>query len=277
MDFSIITPSFNYGRYIGDCLESVASQHGVSIEHLVMDAGSSDNTAQVVRGFPHATFFQEPDEGMSHAINKGFIKAKGTWLMWLNADDFLQPGALAAVMEFASSHPDADAIYGTYQFVDASGKAIRTMKLLPYNRFVSLHYGCYVPSTATFLKRKSTVAEGHLLDKRMRLVMDNEYYVRLSLAGKKLIYFPRVLASFRIHENNLSSVGGVARGGLDAELEFATKRAESEAVRRTYGITISKNIAVTHGFDALLYLIAWLAKGFLKLPTYFSVSAPKEG
>lgn len=275
MDFSIITPSFNYGRYIGDCLESVALQQGVTFEHLVMDAGSKDNTAQVAGGFPHAEFCQEPDEGMSDAINKGFLKAKGTWVMWLNADDFLQPGALAAVKQFALSNPSADVIYGTYQFIDEGGNMIRTMRLLPYSRFISMHYGCYVPSTATFLKRESTVNQGHLVDKRMRLVMDNEYYARLSLSGKQLVYFPKVLASFRIHENNLSSIGGIARGGLDAELVFATKRAESEAVRRTYGITLSKNMAITHALDSILYLIAWLLKGFLKLPTYFSVSAPK--
>jgi glycosyltransferase involved in cell wall biosynthesis len=84
MDFTIVTASYNYGHYIGECLESVATQDGVTIEHLVMDAGSKDDTAAVVAGFPHASFFQEPDKGMTDGINKGFRRAKGRWVMWLN-------------------------------------------------------------------------------------------------------------------------------------------------------------------------------------------------
>lgn len=277
MDFTIVTPSYNYGRYIGDCLASVANQQGVSCEHLVMDAGSTDDTAEVVSRYPHATFFQEPDKGMSDAINKGFRKAKGKWVMWLNTDDFLEPGALAAVKEHAEKHPGADVIFGTYRFINAEGSLIQNMRLLPYNRFISLHYGCYVPSTATFLRRETTIGEGHLVDERMRLVMDNEYYVRLSLAGKRLIYFPKVLANFRIHNENLSSIGGTSRGGLTAELAHASKRAESEAVRRTYGITLSRNHAITHGADCVLYFAAWFLKGLLKLPYFFPTpGSPKK-
>ena len=97
MDFTIVTPSFNYGRHIGECLASVASQEGVTFEHLVMDAGSDDETGEVVRKYPHATFFQEPDKGMSDGINKGFQKAQGRWVMWLNADDRLRPRRAARV------------------------------------------------------------------------------------------------------------------------------------------------------------------------------------
>jgi len=66
IDVTIVTPSFNYGRYIADCLKSVASQEGVTLKHLVMDAGSTDNTRELVANYPHATFFQEPDE-MEHS------------------------------------------------------------------------------------------------------------------------------------------------------------------------------------------------------------------
>jgi glycosyltransferase involved in cell wall biosynthesis len=269
MDFSIITPSYNYGRYIRDCLGSVAAQDGVSFEHLVMDACSTDDSASIVEEFPHATLFQEPDEGMTDAINKGFLLAKGEWVMWLNADDMLEKGALAAVREFARHHPASDLIYGTYRFIDAGGRTIRLMKLLDYSRFISMHHGCYVPSTATFLRRSTTIGQGHLPDIRMRLVMDNEYYARLSLAGKKLTYSPKSLARFRIHDQNLSSIGGIERGGLTTELSYARKRAESEAVRRTYGWTFSGNIMLTHAVDYLLYLSARLLKGAMKLRYYF--------
>src|SRR6056297_2520300 len=95
MDFTIITPNLNYGRFLGECLESVAAQRDVTLEHLVFDGGSSDDSAEVVARSPHATWIQEHDGGMSEAINKGFDRAKGDWVMWLNADDRLKPGVLA--------------------------------------------------------------------------------------------------------------------------------------------------------------------------------------
>lgn len=271
IDFTIITPSLNYGRFIGDCLESVAAQEGVSYEHLVLDAGSDDETAEVVAGYPKATFVQEEDDGMSDAINKGFRRAKGKWVMWLNADDLLLPGALATVKDFGQRHTKHDVIFGTYNFIDVEGKVTKKMRLLPYNRFISMHYGCYVPSTATFLRRATTIDEGHLLDIRMRLVMDNEFYARLDVHEKSFVYLPKLLASFRIHDQNLSELGGVVRGGLDNELRYAQKAAEAEAVRRTYGITLSSNRFIAHGFDAIFYGLAWIWKGISKLPAYFRV------
>ena len=71
IDFTIVTASYNYGNYIGECLQSVAAQDGVTLEHLVMDAGSKDDTAEVVAGFPHASFFQEPSETPAPSVNAG--------------------------------------------------------------------------------------------------------------------------------------------------------------------------------------------------------------
>lgn len=266
MDFTIITPSFNYARYIADCLQSVASQEGVTFEHLIMDACSTDNTAEIVSQFPHATFYQESDNGMSDAINKGFQKAKGRWVMWLNADDFLATNALKSVLDFVSSRPDLDVVFGTYNFVDKDGKKIRTMRLLPYSLFISLHYGCYVPSTSTFFRRATTISDGLILDDRLKTVMDNEYYARLSLAGRKFAYYPRVLAGFRIHDANLSHVGGVKHGTFDDAFQNAKMGIESEAIRRTYGVSLFSNSVINHALDFFLYFVAWVLKGLFKLP-----------
>lgn len=240
-----------------------------------MDAGSDDDTSEVAAGFDHAEFIQESDDGMSDAINKGFHLAQGDWVMWLNADDQLLPDSLAAIKKFAQARPNADIIFGTYQYIDEAGEIIRTMKLLPYSRFISMHYGCYVPSTATFIRRSSIIDEGHLVDKRLRLVMDNEYYARLHKSGKKIVYFPKVLAKFRIHDSNLSGIGGIPRGTFDRELALAAKRAESEAVRRTYGFTPFKRYGFTLGTDFIFYMAAWALKGLMKMPFYFSTSTPE--
>ena len=240
MDFTIVTPSYNYARYIGACLQSVASQDGVTCEHLVMDAGSNDGTAEVVANYPHAQWFQEPDKGMSDGINKGFLKAKGRWVMWLNADDLLRPGALRAVKEFADSRPEADVIYGCWNFVDGAGKFIRRMTVFPFRRGMIANHGCYIASTATFFRRERTIGEGHLLNIAFRSVMDGEYFCRLSRLGKNFAYLPRVLADFRLHDESISQ-RNLGKEDIDGVLAHQRQLAESRAIRRVYGVKLFKD------------------------------------
>jgi glycosyltransferase involved in cell wall biosynthesis len=263
-EFTIITPSFNYGRYIGDCLQSIASQEGITIEHLVMDAGSTDNTAEVVVKFPHASFFQEPDKGMSDGINKGFIKAKGKWVMWLNADDRLHLGALKAIKEHAETHPSADVIFGCWNFISGDGSFQRTMTLFPYSQKMMLYLGCYVGSTSTFYRKSSVIDEGHMLNIDFRYVMDGEYYARLGFIGKKFSYIPKVLADFRLHGENLSKKN---YGKSDASgcLQLQKQIAESRSIRRAYGMTLFKDDNLNALIDSICYLFYRAVKMSLKL------------
>jgi glycosyltransferase involved in cell wall biosynthesis len=263
MDFTIITPSLNYGHFISECLESVATQEHVTFEHLVMDAGSKDNTAEVVSRFPDAMFYQEPDKGMSDGINKGFLKAQGKWVMWLNADDRLNPGALAAVKDFAETHMDADVIYGCWNFVDAEGRFMRRMTVFPFDRSMIANHGCYIASTATFYHRETTIAEGHLLNIRFRSVMDGEYFCRLSAAGKNFKYLPKVLADFRLHDESISQ-RNLGRADIDGILAHQQQLAESRAIRRVYGVKLFKDEMLNGIVEGVVYHAYRLLKGILR-------------
>ncbi len=264
MDFSIITPSYNYGHYIGECLQSVAEQQGVTFEHLVMDAGSRDDTAEVVARFPHASFFQEPDKGMSDGINKGFRRAKGKWVMWLNADDRLKPGALQAVKEFADTHPEADVIYGCWNFMNAEGDFIRRMTLFPFDRRILIQYGCYIGSTACFYHWETTIGQGHLLDTDFGFCMDGEYYARLASLGKRFTYCPQVMADFRLHGESISQQG-LGKDDMKNVLRTQRLAAEPRAIRRIYGIKLFKDEHLNNIVDALLFHAFRLKKGMLKV------------
>ncbi|MCO5052607.1 MAG: glycosyltransferase [Verrucomicrobiae bacterium] len=205
MKFSIVTPSYNQGRYLPDCIESVKAQTGVSWEHLVIDAGSTDETLDVLRAHAHLKWVSEPDQGMSDGINRGFRKATGDWVMWLNTDDYLLPGALAKVAAVANRHPTADIIYGDCLFVDQARQPIRRKRDHRFHFGVLLFYGCYIASTSTFLKRR-IITDGQLLDLDYKVCMDFEYYVRLALAGYRFEYLPEVLAEFRWHGQNTSTI-----------------------------------------------------------------------
>jgi len=265
MDFTIITPNLNGGRFLSDCLSSVAAQEGVELEHLLIDGGSTDDSAEVAKGFPHVQWLQGPDDGMSDAINKGFDRARGEWVMWLNSDDLLKPGALAEVKRFADTQPVADVIYGAYDFVDESGGHIRSLKLLPWSPFISIHHCCYVPSTACFIRRSTVIGEGHRLRTDFHYVMDGEFYARIDRIGKRFAYMPVRLAEFRLHGGNASMRHLGKDRDMERILSAERQHVESRAIRRAYGITLFDDPYLNGLLDGFLWLSAKGWKGVRKI------------
>lgn len=282
MLITIITPNLNYGRFLGDCLQSVACQipdHSsaaadkkkmragrpcsLAIEHLILDGGSTDESAAVAARFPHATWIQEPDEGMSDAINKGFDLAKGDWVIWLNADDRLKPDALARVSSFLES-TDADVIYGDWDFIDANGGFLRHVKAPRWSMFVHVHHHCYVGSTAAFYRNSTVIGHGHRLRKDFRYVMDGEFYARLHAAGKRFRHVALPLADFRLHGSNASQRHLGKSRDMDAILAAERQHVESRAIRRAYGITLFEDPYLNGLLDGLLWIVAKAWKGWLR-------------
>lgn len=262
--FSIVTASYNYGHYIHECLQSVASQCDVTFEHLIMDACSKDNTVDVVASFPHAQFFQEPDRGMSDGINKGFLRAKGKWVMWLNADDKLMPGALKAVADFIAQHPQADVVFGGWNYVDAAGAFIRRNIPIPFDRNILIQHGCYIGSTACFYKRETTIGEGHLLNADFGYCMDGEYYARLSKLGKTFVRIPEVIAEFRLHAESISQQN-LGKSDLNSVLKFQRQSAEPRTIRRIYGIKWFRDENLNLIMDGIFHHVFRLKKGLVKI------------
>ena len=255
MDFTLITPSLNYGRFLGACLESVAGQEGVSLEHWVLDGGSTDDSAAVAARFPHVTWIQEPDQGMSDAINKGFTRAQGEWVMWLNADDRLKPGVLGELLPLLRTL-DADLVYGDWDFVDEDGRKIRTVHAPRWSRFVHIHHHCFIGSTAAFLRRSTVMDAGHRLRTEFHYVMDGEFYARLDAAGLKFERVPLCLADFRLHGNNASQRHLGKTRDMDMILAAERQHIESRAIRRAYGITLFEDPYLNGLVDGLLWIAA---------------------
>ena len=264
VDFTIVTPSYNYGKYIGECLASVAEQEGVTYEHLVYDAGSEDDTARVVGEFEGVTFVEESDRGMCDAINKGFRAAKGRWVMWLNADDRLKSGALRAVLDHAEKDEEADVIYGGWDFVDGEGLVVREMTIFPFQKRMLCYLGCYLGSTATFYRNETVLEKGHLLDEDFRYIMDGEYYNRLADLGMRFSYLHARLADFRQHGGNLSLRNRGGESGISDELKLQKQYAETIAIRRFYGWQGVQSAPWVWFFDGLAFGYYQLKKFFCK-------------
>ena len=158
---SVVTPSFNQGSFIGDALESVRLQNYKNHEHLVIDGMSTDGTVDLLRD--HATnnrrdnmlWISERDGGQSEALNKGFRRAKGEIIGWLNSDDRYRAGCFEHIVQAFEDNPEVDIFYGDYLMVDAVGKVLRIRREIEFNAFVLLYHRIlYIPTTATFFRRR---------------------------------------------------------------------------------------------------------------------------
>ncbi|MDP4721497.1 MAG: glycosyltransferase, partial [Akkermansiaceae bacterium] len=174
------------------------------LEHIVIDACSTDETHEVLASYPHLIWTSEKDEGMSDGINKGFNKATGDWLMWLNCDDFLLPGALAKVADFIRKNPDADVIHGDCEYIEEDKTPIRRKYDTTVDEWDLLFVGCIIPSTSAFYRRK-IIDTGQLLDVSYKNCMDWEFYLRLVREGYRFAYVPELLAAFRWYEESTTS------------------------------------------------------------------------
>ena len=268
MHFTIITPNLNGGRFLRDCLSSVASQEGVELEHWVMDGGSTDDSEEIARSFPHVRWNQEPDKGMSDAINKGFDRSQGEWVMWLNSDDWLKPGALAKLKAMAERHPEADVIYGDMEFVNERGEFIRRLRLPSWSPFVSIHHCCYVPSTSAILRRATVIVPGFRLREDFHCVMDGELYARLHQAGKRFVHLPESLAAFRWHGDNASQRDLKKDKDMERIVRAERQHVESRSIRRAYGITLFEDPYLNGLVDGILWIVARGWKGVLKMKNF---------
>ncbi len=243
MKFSIITPSFNQGRFLPDCVESVLSQSGVELEHIVTDAGSTDATLEVIGCYPDLQWTSEPDNGMSDGINKGFLKATGDWVMWLNCDDYLLPGALAKVAAYIAQHPEAYIVHGDCIYVAEDKKPIRRKYDTPVDEWDLLFVGCCIPSTATFYRRE-IIESGHLLDVSYRNCMDWEYYLRLTRVGYHFGYIPEALAGFRWHEESTTQTHWqrMIAEGLRAQREHIASRGLPDLLKNAIALKALRKI-----------------------------------
>ena len=223
---SIVTPSFNSGKYIEDAILSVLGQKYENFEHIIVDGGSKDGTVEILKKYPHLRWVSEPDKGQSDALNKGFRMATGEIVGWLNADEFYLPKAFETIASAWTIHPEATIWYGDAIFSDAKGDFLRYRKSNLFDKQILLYYGPFLATCTTFIN-KTIIEEDFFLDVAYHYVMDQEYLVRLATAGKEFFYTSKELAVFRWTGENKSL------NNIPASF------AESLSIRRKYGVTRS--------------------------------------
>lgn len=208
---TVVTPSFNQGRFLEETLLSVLNQHYPNLEYIVMDGGSPDESISILQKYGARLSFwaSEKDRGQCHAINKGFARATGEILTWLNSDDMLAPGALAAVaLGFHLS--GADMVTGICQLhqdgtvlnqhlTSCEDGPLSVEELLDQEHCWDAGQFFYQPEV--FFTRNLWEKAGGHLDESLYFSLDYELWLRFASAGARLKVLGAPLALYRVHQD----------------------------------------------------------------------------
>lgn len=226
---SIVTPSLNQAAFLSRAIESVLSQGHPAIEYIVRDGGSTDGSQEILARYgDRLRWVSEPDGGQSAALNRGFAEARGEILAYLNSDDLLRPGAVAAVAEHFRRHPECDLLYGDADYLDEDDRIIGAYATEPYS-FARLAEENIVCQPAAFWRSRLGRRVGPF-DEALRYAMDYDYWLRIAQAGGRIEYLPRTLAASRLHPRAKT----VAERPRVLREIFAVSEARLGRVGRTY-------------------------------------------
>lgn len=221
--FSIITPSFNQGKFIEETLESVFNQTYTNYEHIIIDGGSTDETIEILKKYKakypsKIKWISEKDKGQSDAINKGLKMAAGDILCYLNSDDIFIPNTLQLVADFFTKNKEADWLTGNYIIIDENGNEIQSFIKNYKTILASMPFKERLLEIVNFINQPSTFWRkqvykkigGFSLDYRYN--MDYDYWIRMIKAGYKINYINKPLSKFRIHRKS--------KGGSGYKIQF---------------------------------------------------------
>jgi glycosyltransferase involved in cell wall biosynthesis len=196
---SIVTPSLNQGRFLEATIQSVLSQDYPRIEYIIVDGGSNDGSVDLIRNYASrlSSWISEPDDGQTDAINKGFDRANGQILAWLNSDDTYTPGAVAAAVRALEACPECGLIYGGANYVDEHGQKIGKFPAAQTD-LARLRQGyVHIPQQAAFFRSGLWKTLGPL-DTSLYFAMDYDLWLRIA-SRMQVKYVPQIWANFRLH------------------------------------------------------------------------------
>ena len=206
LKISVVTPSYRQPEWLRLCAASVADQTGdeLIIEHIVQDSLSGPEIAEVLKPFPNVKLASEKDQGMYDALNRGWEKATGDILCWLNCDEQYLPGALARVADYFRQHPDTEVLFADAFVVNTTGDYICSRQVLVPLLYHSWICHLSTLSCATFFRRDLVKERGFMLDTRWKSVGDADLIVRLLRSGVKMHVLRDYLSVFVDTGENLS-------------------------------------------------------------------------
>ena len=195
---SIITPSYNQAAYLEQTILSVLNQDYAPIEYIVVDGASKDASVEIIKKYADrlAYWVSEKDGGQAEAINKGFARATGEIIAWLNSDDYYLEGAVSAAVKIFEANPDIVLVYGNMLAVDEHGKTFNT---LTYKQLILEDLLCFqiIGQPAVFMRR-SALQKTNSLDATFHFLLDHFLWIQLAQHGR-ILHANQTWAAARYH------------------------------------------------------------------------------
>jgi glycosyltransferase involved in cell wall biosynthesis len=203
---SIVTPSYNQGQFLEETIRSVVLQGYPNLEYLIIDGGSTDNSVEIIKKYESwlTYWVSESDQGQTHAINKGFILAKGDKIAYLNSDDTYLPGVIGYVMLIFEQNPDSEIVYGDCNVIDETSTIIEKI-IFPDLNLEKLIDGTTFGQPAGFIHR-SVIEKVGMFNENLTYVMDYDYWLRSVVNNVRFLYVNKVLGNLRMW-SSCKSVG----------------------------------------------------------------------
>ena len=194
---SIITPSFNQAAYLEQTILSVLKQDHAHIEYIVIDGASTDTSVDIIRKYESKLSYwvSEKDHGQAEAINKGFARATGEIIAWLNSDDYYLSGAVSSAVRIFEENPDVVLVYGNMLAVDEHGV---TFNKLNYKQLTLEDLLCFqiIGQPAVFMRRSAL--EDLKLDSTFHFLLDHYLWIQIARRGK-ILHIDQTWAVARYH------------------------------------------------------------------------------
>jgi len=209
---SIVTPSYNQGNFIEETIRSVLLQGYPNLEYIIIDGGSTDQSVEIIRKYaPWLSYWvSEPDNGQADALNKGFARAHGELVAWLNSDDiYVGRSVIERVVKTSVAYPGADIITGSGMLMDENGHWVHSIDVQgKYAYYRHLRYRDTLFQPATFFKK--CVVDAFPLDESLTYTFDWDFFIRMSKSFN-ILPVPDVIAGYRMYGRNKTAAGGEIR------------------------------------------------------------------
>lgn len=246
---SVIIPCYNHAHFLPTALKSVLEQSYSPIEIIVVDDGSTDNTKDVVQEFSDIKYICQTNAGLSASRNKGITESCGDYILFLDADDFLYPDAIAINVQYFFKNPNLAFVSGSYDNADALGKITNEYRVIVNeNHYCRLLDYNYIGMIATVLFSK-WVFEEFTFNTELRGCEDHDLYLKVA-RKYPILHHSEKIAVYRRHTNNMSSNNGMMIHTAFQILLDQKKNLQTKEEKKAFDIS----------YNSLYKQIIWLGK-----------------